>query len=510
MDYISGVIQGFFVLLNPVIFIHLVLGFLIGTFFGAVPGLTSCLAIALLLPITYSMDTTAALVMCMSIFMSGIYSGSITATTINIPGAPSGMMTAIEGYPLMKKGEGAKALGHAAFASMVGGAIGSILLIIFVPVAAQVSLLIKTPGKFSLIFFALVVIILAQRGKSFSKGALATLFGILIGTIGIDLMEPVARLTFGVTKLTGGVQLMPVIIGTFAISELLLQSETGDKKIAEIEDESIKIYRKDFIPTFKEIREIGVWKYLKSSLIGFFTGVLPGAGGSMAAFVSYAEAIRSSKHPEKFGGESIEGIACAEAANNGMCGGALVPMLTFGIPGDATSAIVLGVLIINGLNPGPQLLENQFHLIAPMFAALFISAIVLLPLTLYIFGPYYMKIVSINKGVLYSSIAAISMVGGYVSTYSVFQMGLTLLFGVFAYFLRKNNYPTVSFLLGYILGGMMEEFFRRALNLSHGNIMIFFTEWDSIIFLVLTVIFMYFLLFKKTPLASEEVSVSSD
>jgi len=464
----------------------------------AVPGLTSCLAIALVLPLTYSMDITSALVMCMGIYMAGMYAGSITATTINIPGAPSAMMTAIEGHKMMQKGQGAKALGQAAFASMIGGTIGSILLMIVAPYAVRLALLIKTPGKFSLILFAFVVVILAQK-KSLTKGAIATILGIMMAAIGIDIMRPAARFTFGISGLVQGIDLMPLIIGTFAISELLIQSEKSGSEYQLINKDMLnqKIKRRDFLPSLKDIKEIGVMTYIKSSLIGYFIGVLPGAGGSMAAFISYAEAMRSSKNPDKFGTGTLEGIAAAEAANNAVCGGALVPMLTFSIPGDAVSAVVLGVLIINGLQPGPRLMTTQFHLVAPMFAALFVSALIILPLTLYLLGPYFIKIVCINRKILYSSIALVAMVGGYVSTNSIFQMFITLVMGVIAYVLRKQDFPTVSLLLGFILGPMFEKYFRRALYISDGSPLIFLTEWDSIFFLLLIVVFYYFLAIRK-------------
>lgn len=496
METLAVLLNGFIVILQPKIFACLISGFLLGAFFGAVPGLTATLAIALLLPITYSMNVVSALVMCMGIFMAGIYSGSITATTINIPGAPSAMMTATEGYPLMKRGEGAKALGHAAFGSMVGGTVGALFLMLVAPMSAKLALLVRTPGKFSLILFALVVIVVAQK-KNILKGALATFLGIMLATIGIDILSPVPRFTFGFSSLVGGIDIMPLIIGTFAISELLIQAEGDELKMEVVGDGTIR--RSDFVPKLEELKEVGLLTYIKSTLIGFWIGILPGAGGSMAAFVSYAEAMRASKNPEKFGNGSIEGIAAAETANNAMCGGALVPMLTFGIPGDCTSAVVLGVLIINGLKPGPQLLTTQFHLIAPMFAALFVSALFLIPITLFLLGPYYMKIVSINRSVLYTSIALVALVGGYVSTNSIFQMGATLFLGVMAYFLRKSDFSTVPLLLGAILGPMLEKYFRRAMMISDGNPLIFLTSPDSLFFIVLTVIFVYFFLCKLKP-----------
>jgi len=504
MENLIGIMQGFQTLFIPGVLIYVFLGFFVGTFFGAVPGLTATLAIALLLPMTYSMDIVKALVMCMGIYMAGMYAGSVTAITINIPGAPAAIMTAIEGNKMMQRGQGAKALGQAAFASMIGGTIGSILLMIVAPFAVKLALLVKTPGKFSLILFAFVVVILVQR-KSIAKGAVATILGIMITTIGIDVMQAASRFTFGIDSLVQGIALMPLIIGTFAISELLIQSEKScNDQLVNKEILNQKIKRKDFLPSIKEIKEIGLMLYIKSALIGYFIGVLPGAGGSMAAFISYGEAMRSSKNPDKFGTGTLEGIAAPEAANNAVCGGALVPMLTFGIPGDAVSAVVLGVLIINGLQPGPRLMTTQFHIVAPMFAALFVSALIILPLTLYILGPYFIKIVCINRKILYSSIALVAMVGGYVSTYSTFQMLMTLIMGIIAYFLRKQNYPTVSLLLGFILGPMIEKYFRRALYISEGNPLIFLTEWDSIVFLILIAVFYYFLAVRR-PIDIKEV-----
>lgn len=496
MSGLEGIANGFLALTDPVVLGYMVAGFLIGAFFGAVPGLTAVLAIALLLPLTYSLDVVTALVMCASIFMAGMYAGSITATTINIPGAPSSMMTAIEGHAMMKQGLGAKALGHAALASMIGGAIGAILLMAVSPFAARVALLIQTPGKFSLILFALVVIVIAQR-DAIAKGVVATGLGLMIATIGIDVMQPVARLTFGADILVQGIDMMPLIIGTFAISELLIQAEDAKEPYTiRPEGGMPRIRRRDFIPSLAEIREIGWLTYLKSSIIGYGIGVLPGAGGSMAAFVAYAESMRASKRPERFGNGSTEGIAAAESANNAMCGGAFVPMLTFGIPGDPTTAVVLGVLIINGLNPGPRLMEQQFELIAPMYAALFVSAVLLIPLTLFLLGPYCVRIVAIRKAILYAGIAIVALVGAYAATYSIFQMALAIVFGVIAYFLRKQGYPSVSLLLGFILGPDLEQFFRRSLSLNDGNPMVFLTSPDSLFFLALTLVFIWFMVIR--------------
>lgn len=487
MDYILTVMQGLVVVLSPPTIYYMVGGFLIGAFFGAMPGLTATLAVALLLPVTYAMDFSTALVMCASIFMAGVYAGSITATTINIPGAPSSMMTALEGYVLMQRGQGANALGHAAFASMIGGVLGAILLVALLPIAGTFVLLIKTPGKAALLLFALVVVSLMDR-RAIVAGIMSTLVGMWIATIGVDTALPVVRFSFGTDALKAGIDLMAIIIGTFAVAELLIQ--LCDRVPIHIDESQIrKLKRRGFVPKLEEIRRIGLWVYIKSTIIGFFIGVLPGAGGSMAAFVAYVSAYTRSKTQHEYRNGSREGIAAAEAANNAMCGGAFVPMLLFGIPGDALTAIVLGILIINGIDPGVSLVDRQLPLLAPMFWSLIISALILIPLTLYVLGPWFIKIVNIPRGPLYALIAVISVVGTYVATISTAQMFFGLAIGALVFMFRICNYPVIPFLLGFILEPEFENYTRRALELSKGDPIIFLTNWDSIFFLVLTIVF---------------------
>lgn len=262
MQIFLDVLSGMTALLDVYVLAFMIVGFLIGTFFGAMPGLTSVLAIALLLPITYTIDVVPALVMCASIFMAGMYSGSITATTINIPGAPSSMMTAIEGNRLMNKGFGANALGHAALGSMIGGAVGAVLLMAFMPIAAEISLLIRTPGKFSLVLFALVVIVIVDK-DNIAKGFVATLLGVMIATVGIDVLQPIPRFNFGTETLVEGIDIMPLVIGAFAISEVLMQSENWKDSLSSTLEKAknLKIRRRDFIPPRSEIREIGLFAY---------------------------------------------------------------------------------------------------------------------------------------------------------------------------------------------------------------------------------------------------------
>lgn len=498
MEQFLQVVGGFQTIAEPAVFGYLVAGFLIGTIFAAIPGLTGTLAVALVLPITYSMDVTSSLVMVAAIFMGGQYGGSITAITVNIPGAPCAIMTAYEGNILMRRGDGARALRSAALASMLGGVIGAVLLMALAPVMAQAALYVQTPGKFSLILFAFFVIIISND-QSIAKGIVATLLGLMVATIGIDVASSKARQIFGFPALVEGIDLMAVIIGAFAISELFVQvtARSAERRSGTNSlPENVRWSWRNFVPRWIDYRLIGTFRYLKFATIGYFVGVLPGAGGSSAAFISYAEAKRSSSRPEEYNNGSIEGIAAAESANNAMCGGSLVPMLTFGIPGDTTSAVILGVLIINGLQPGPQLMTEQFAIVTPMMAALLVSAL-LIPITLLFLGPWYMRLVSINKAVLFSGIAVVAMVGAYVSTFSVFQMGAALVVGIGAYFMQRGGYPMVSFLLGFILGPDLEVYMRRSLAITDGSPSIFFTSPDSLFFLGLIAVFFYFMVVRN-------------
>jgi putative tricarboxylic transport membrane protein len=374
----------------------------------------------------------------------------------------------------------------------VGGVGGVIMLMFLCPLIARGALLLQTADRFSLIVLSLVVVAVGTRG-SISKGIVATTFGVMLGTIGIDPQFPQARFHFGFSFMTEGVDLIPAIIGIFAISELLTQIEVGLPKFTTAIDISkISFKRSEFIPRMKDIKKLGAKLYIKSTIIGNLVGALPGAGAAMAGFIAYAEAKRSSKHPEEFGKGTIEGITAVEASNNSMCGGAMVPLLTLGIPGDAVTAMVLGMFKIQGIVPGPNLFAKSLHLITPMYAALMIGA-VMIPISLWLFGPYYLRIAMIRRSVLYSFIVMIAMVGAFAATHSSTQMVVAFTLGIITYLFRKLGYSSVPLLMGLILGPMAEDYLRRALLISDGNPLIFLTRPFSVGFLVLSIFFVYYL-----------------
>ena len=493
MNSLMQILEGFSILTDPMSILLLCAGFFIGIIFGCLPGLTATLAIVLLMPITYSMPVAQALVVCAGVYMAGTYSGSISAITLNIPGAPASMMTNMEGYPMMRRGQGAHAIGSVTIGSAIGGTIGCILLILVAPITMKLALHIRTPGKGALVFFALVVVSLLSDSKA--KGLISLAFGCMLSTIGMDVLSNNSRFTFQIPSMLQGIELTTIIIGAFALSEILAQSTVNNREYRERVEKanSKKFKRREFFPSLSEMREIGFKTYVKSALIGYIIGVLPGSGASMAAFVSYAEAKRSSKHPENYGKGYVEGMVAAETANNAVCGGALIPMLSLGIPGDGVTAVVLGVLMIYGIVPGPTMLTQQMGDVAPMFIALLISAAVLLPVSLFLFGPFYLKIAGIPRLPLYSSIGLIAILGVYSSTMDYFQMGVALAIGVLMFFLGKQNYPKVPFILGVILGPLFELYLRTAMSISNGNPMIFLTSPDSLFFLLLTLFFAIFL-----------------
>lgn len=484
--------DGFLALAQPLTFLHLVGGFLLGLFFGAIPGLTATLAIALLLPFTFGMDVADALVMVAGIYMAGIYSGSITGITLNIPGAPSGAITTLDGHALMRRGEGTQALGMSALASGIGGLVGVIILIALAQPVSALALQFQTPDKFSLVLLAVVTVTIVASGPLI-KAMMAMALGLMISTVGIDPMVPVGRFDFGSYHLVEGISLLPAVIGLFAVCELIAQSSIPaavGKAVAVAATERPR--RRDFLPSRAKIREVGFFTFLKSAIIGVLIGMLPGGGASMASFIAYAEAKRGSRKPEAFGEGSYEGLAASESANNAMCGGAVIPLLTMGIPGDAVTAIIFGVLLIHGLVPGPALLAGNFHVIAPMFAALFVASIFVF-LSVLAFGPLYLRLSQINRGFLYAFIAMISMVGVYASSYSFFQMWMALAIGVLAFLLRRFGYPVVPTLMGIILGPFLEEFLRRSLIVSEGDPTIFLRSPASVVLLALTVLFVWLL-----------------
>ncbi|GHV49941.1 C4-dicarboxylate ABC transporter permease [Deltaproteobacteria bacterium] len=465
------------VVLQPENMFMVALGVFIGTLFGCIPGLTATLAIALLSPLTFNLEPIPAMIMLLGIFAGGMYGGSITAITLRTPGAPANAAAMLDGYPLTLQGKGGLAIGVSCFSGAAGGLISCAVMICFAPIIAKFALLFSPPEYFAVAFFGLTAVF-AVSGSSLIKGFFATLLGLLFATAGYDPIFPIPRFAFGSMEMTKGLPFLPAVIGLFAFAEVfrLTTEYAGEKKY-----ERIKIGR--VIPTFKELLPLfpvmgrgGVW--------GTLIGILPGAGGTIAAYVAYGDAKRASKHPELFGTGILEGIAAPEAGNNAVTGGAVTPMLTLGIPGDSVTAILLGALTIQGIQPGPLLFTQHPDIVYPLFAGMVLSNIFLIFIGLAVVKPFS-QLATIPKPLLISFLLVFGVMGALASG-GVFEVWVALGFGVLGFYLERYGFPTAPLVLGLILGPLVENSLRQSLMLSDNNPMIFFTRPISCVFLLIS------------------------
>jgi putative tricarboxylic transport membrane protein len=443
-------------------FPYLFLGVAGGIVVGALPGLTASVGIILLLPLTYQLDPSTAMVMLCGMFCGAIYGGSISAILISTPGTPSAAATVLDGYPLALKGQAGKALGVATIASTIGGIISTFCLIFISPQLAKFALKFGPEEYFALMIFGLTIIG-SVSGKSLTKGIIAGLFGLLIATIGLDPVTGYARFSFNNPNLMSGFPLLPVLIGLFAISEIFIQLEN----ISQGSWKAVEHKLGQFLPTLQEMKKLSPIIIL-SSLLGTLIGVIPGTGGAIAAFLAYNEAKRWSKDPESFGTGNIAGVAAPEAANNGTTGGAMVPLITLGIPGDVVTAVMLGALMLIGIRPGPLMFKEHPQVINAIFAGMMMANVLMLILGLISirFFPYVLKL---PNSILFPIIFALCFLGSFSLNNSVYDMAVALGFGVLGYFMRKNGFPAVPIVLGIILGPIAEDELGHALLLAKGD-----------------------------------------
>ena len=429
------------------------------------------------------MELTNALVMVMAIFMSGIYAGSVTGITVNIPGAASGAITTMEGHVMMKRGHGAQALSLDALASSIGGVIGALVLMFVAVPMSEFALMFHTPDKFALVFMAVVTVVIVAKG-SIWKSLIAVTLGLMISTVGFDNMVAQGRFDFGSANLIEGVQLLPAVIGLFAVCELLLQG--GASLQGKLDTPEFKVRHRDFWPDWGMVREIGVLTYLKSSVIGVLIGMLPGGGAAMASFVAYAEAKRVSKKPEEYGNGSHEGLAAAESANNAMCGGAVVPLLTLGIPGDTVTAILIGAFLIQGIEVGPLFIATNASLFLQILMLLLLGniGIVALGFGLRRWLPLLLKV---PQRILVPMIAVFCAAGGFSISNMNFDVTLIFVLGLSGFVLMRLGLPMAPVVLGLVLGPIVERNMRDALTVNQMDFSVFATRPISAFFLVATV-----------------------
>jgi len=420
---------------------------------------------ALLIPFTFGRPPIQGLLMLMGIFCGGIYGGSISGILIRTPGTPAAAATLLDGYPLAQKGQAGKAIGMATIASFIGGTTGALIMTFLSPQIAKFGLRFGPAEFFALAFFGLGMIITVS-GRSLLKGFIAALVGLLIATIGFDPLSGVARFSFGSRNLLGGITFIPALIGLFGFSQVFRNIE----KLSLLPIVNSKV--EHIIPKLSELRAT-LGTLIKSSFIGTFIGSIPGTGCDVAAFIAYGEAKRSSKHPEKFGTGILEGVAAPESANNAATGGAMIPMLTLGVPGDAVTAVLLGALTIHGLQPGPMLFRDHLDVVYPIFAGMILAQFMLLIVGLS-GARLFASVINIDRKILTPIIFFLCVVGSYAMRFSFFDVGLALTIGIVAYFMEYYDYPMSPILLALILGPMAEQNLRRALIISHGDPLEFF------------------------------------
>ena len=465
------------------VFPFLVIGVTGGIVIGALPGLTATMGVAVLLPFTFGMEATRALVMLCGIYIGAIYGGSISAILLKTPGTPAAAATVLDGYELARKGEAAKALSVSAIASFVGGLVSTVMLITISPVLASFALRFGAPEYFALAVFGLSIIA-SISGKSPVKGLLAGMLGLLISTVGLDPVTSYPRFTFGQINLYNGFAIIPVLIGLFALAEAFVQME----KIFET-SQTIDTHFKHGMVSLKETISLAP-TMIKSALIGTFIGAIPGAGADIAAFVTYNEARRSSKRGNEFGTGCIEGVAAPEAGNNGVTGGAMVPLLTLGVPGDAVTAILLGALIIQGLQPGPLLFTKNADIVYGLFSSLLVGNVLML-----LFGllgvRLFCRVVELPKRIIIPVIVTLSIVGAYSMNNSIFDVWVCIGFGIIGYIMQKVDMPSSPIILAVILGPMAESNLRRAVLMYQGSYSFLWTRPIGVVFLVLAALSLY-------------------
>ena len=453
-------------------------GVLVGVLVGALPGLSSPMAIALLMPFTISLDPIASISMMAALYCAGTFGGSITAILINAPGAPPAVATALDGYQMAKNGEPGRALGLAAVASVFGGMFSIIVFLIATPVLADIALQFGPVEYFGLSIFALSMLA-AMSGKSSIRNLIAGVLGVLVSTIGVHLATGVERFEFGIQELSDGIKFVPVLIGLFAVSELLTQSKTLNAVVEKMSAKTLKL------PTIAELKKLkGL--ILRSSGLGTFIGILPAEGSTVAAMMGYNEAKRWSKTPEKFGTGHAEGIVGPEAANNAAAGGAMVPTLALGIPGSGTTALILAALVMHGFRPGPYLITETPELVYAIFGAMLIANIGFLGVGL-VGAKYFSYVTLIPKKFLWPSVFVFSLIGSYAYSSAMFDVWVMLLSGIIGYFAMRNGFSPAPFVMGLILGKMVEETFTQSMVIYNSNFMNFFDSFVFNIFVLLTV-----------------------
>jgi len=479
VDLFHNLILGFSISFTPQNLLYCFLGTLIGTAVGVLPGLGPVASIALLLPVTFKMDMASAIIMLSGIYYGTMYGGSITSILVNIPGEAASIVTCLDGYQMARQGRGGPALGIAAFGSFIAGTIGVILLMCLAPPLASIAVNFGAPEYFSMMLLGLTLVTYLSR-QSMIKGLIAAILGLTLGVIGLDPITAFPRFTFGSINLQDGLNLAPLAMGLFGLAEVLSSVQNPEEKLTFVNK------RSSLLPTRQDWRD-SRWPILRGTFLGFFLGIPPGGGGVIASFASYIVERRFSRQPEKFGKGAIEGVAGPESANNSAVAGAYIPLLTLGLPTNAVMALLLGSLMIHGVQPGPLMYQEHAAVFWGVITSMYIGNVMLLILNI----PLIALFISILR-IPYSYLAPLIVVFCYVGAFSINNNIADVLvmtfFGFAGYFLRRCGIDTAPLLLAFVLGPVMETSLRQSLTVSNGSGMIFLTRPVSAAFLILAVV----------------------
>ena len=481
MDILTGLWNGFAVALAPINLWWCFVGVFLGTVVGIMPGLGPPATIAMLLPLTFQMAPASAMIMLAGIYYGAKYGGSTTSILLNVPGESASVVTCLDGYQMARKGRAGAALGIAAIASFIAGTVGVLGLMLVAPPLAKFALSFSSPEYFALMAMGLAMVVLLA-GRSMIKALLSMLVGLWIATMGTDLFSATSRFTFGNTEMLDGIDFVVVAIGIFALGEVFGNMETRESAQLLPVPKGVR----NLLPTLQDMKDCR-FAFLNGSVVGFVTGVLPGAGSTIASFISYGIEKAVSKRREAFGTGVIEGVAAPEGANNSETGGALVPLLTLGIPGSGTTAILLAALVLWGFKPGPLLIQEHPDLFWGLVASMYVGNIMLLVLNLPLV-PLFAQLLRLPVHVLYPLIFGISIVGVYTVSGSLFDLSMLMAFGLLGYLMRRLDYPAAPLVLGLVLGDAMERALRQSLMMSQGDLSILVARPISATMLALAVL----------------------
>lgn len=461
MENLNSVLHGFVVAAQPLNLMYVFFGAILGTVFGMLPGIGAATTIALLLPVTFSLDPLGSLIMLSGIYYGAQYGSSASAILLNTPGTASAAMTTVDGYPMARKGRGGAALAISAVASFIGGTLSVVGLTLLAVPLSKFALQFGPPEYFMLMFFSLTAVA-AFTGGSIAKGLISAIAGLMLATVGVDMQTNLSRFTMGIPDFENGISFLIVVVGLFAVAEVFFNVERWFVGALAPIPISGRLWftREEWRRSRGAIGRGGV--------IGFIVGVLPGTGGVIATVLAYAAEKRLSRHPEQFGHGAIEGVAATEAANNSSSTGAFVPLLTLGIPGSGIAAVLLGAFVLFGIQPGPLLFRNQPDLVWGLIDSMYLGNIILLILNLPLIG-LFVRILYVPPGILMALILAVASVGIYTTNNSVVDLYLLLGFGVIGYGFRKADIPIPPLILEIVLGPMLEQTLRQAMIISNGD-----------------------------------------